>query len=95
LLVNIPAALIMFGFGVAGIAFLRGGWWLLLFVGFILAWCWWSFTVPRWRRWALGRGAPPDKLQRLAAQTGLVWPKGWVFEKTEFKVDDEQPTSKY
>jgi hypothetical protein len=52
----------------------------------IAAWAYWSFSVPRWRRWALERGAPADELQRLAVAAGLVWPKGWFPEKTEFKL---------
>lgn len=51
------------------------------------AWLWWSFAVPRWRKWALQNGAPADRLQKWAVATGLVWPKGWIFEKTESKVD--------
>ena len=53
-------------------------------VGCGVAWIWWSWTVPKWRRWALSRGASPDRVQRLAAATGLTWPRGWIFERTEF-----------
>ena len=52
-------------------------------VGSILAWVWWSWSVPRWRAWCLARGADARRLQKVAAMTLLVWPKGWVFEKTE------------
>lgn len=57
-------------------------------IGFVTAWLWWSFSVPRWRRWALQNGAPADSLQKWAVLTGLVWPKGSFFEKTEFKLKD-------
>jgi hypothetical protein len=60
------------------------GWVVGLFAGCAVAWLWWSWSVPRWRRWALGQGAAPDQLQRLAAATLLVWPKGSIFERTEF-----------
>jgi hypothetical protein len=53
-----------------------------------LAWLWWSFFVPRWRRWAIQNGAPADKLQKWAVVTGLVWRKGSLFEKTEFRLKD-------
>ena len=53
-------------------------------VGCGVAWIWWSWTVPKWRRWALSRGASPDRGQRLAAATRLTWPRGWIFERTEF-----------
>ena len=86
LVVSIPVLIIMFGFAFVGRIFALKFWLLFLLLGIILAWLWWSFAVPRWRRWALRRGAPADRLQKLAAATGLVWPKGWIFEKTEFKV---------
>lgn len=49
----------------------------------VVAWLWWSLAVPRWRIWSLDRGADADTVQRLGVATGLLWPKGWVFEKTE------------
>ena len=62
---------------------------LVLFTGFIVAWGWWAWMVPKWRRWASARVTNHEQLQTLAVMTGLVWPKGWIFEKTEFKkVDD-------
>ena len=57
--------------------------------GFVGTWLWWSYRVPRWRRWALRQGIPPDELQAAAQAAMLVWPKGSFFEKTEFKVKDE------
>ncbi len=56
-------------------------------IGAACAWVWWSFSVPRWRKWALEEGTPADQLQKWEVATGLVWPKGWIFEKTEFKAD--------
>jgi len=50
-----------------------------------VAWIWWSYAVPRWRRWALSAGVDPEELQRLAQKQLLVWPKGHFFEKTEFR----------
>ena len=61
---------------------------LLGVVGSGLGWLWWAFTVPRWRQWALRNGAPPERLQLLAVATGLVWPKGWFFEKSELRPKD-------
>ena len=51
--------------------------------GVVVAWLYWSLAVPRWRAWALRSGADSEKLQRWAVATGLVWPRGSVFEKTE------------
>ena len=47
-----------------------------IIVGASAGWLWWSFSVPRWRRWALQNGAPEDELQARAVVVGLVWPKG-------------------
>jgi hypothetical protein len=85
LLVNLPILVIIFCISLIGALLVPNGWWIFLFVAFLLGWLWWSFTVPRWRRWAVGRGANPSKLQRWAAITGLVWRKGSIFEKTEFR----------
>ena len=40
------------------------------------AWLWWSYAVPRWRRWALRRRVDPNRLQRMGEITYLVWPRG-------------------
>ncbi len=103
LVVNLPVTIIILGVAILGIAltfllwttFLsRSGLAFLLgvmisiIVGALVGWIWWSFSVPRWRRWALQNGAPEDKLQKWAVLTGLVWPKGWIFEKTEFKLKE-------
>lgn len=55
-----------------------------------IAWLWWSFAVPRWRHWALSRGADPDDLQALGQAQGLVWPKGSFLERTEFRYTPKQ-----
>lgn len=57
---------------------------LLALLGAVVAWPWWSATVPVWWRWALARGADPYDLQRLAEATQLVWPRDSLLAKTEF-----------
>jgi hypothetical protein len=56
----------------------------LLVLAIPCAWLWWSYYVPQWRAWALQRGADPEELQWLAVKANLVWPKGSIFERTEF-----------
>jgi hypothetical protein len=41
--------------------------------GLIVGWVWYAVMAPRWRRWALGKGAPLEKLRSLAILTGLTW----------------------
>jgi hypothetical protein len=62
-------------------------------IGVLIAWLWWAFAVPRWRHWALAAGADPNALQRWGQSTGLIWPRGWIFEKTEipYRPDTEAP----
>jgi len=87
LVVNVPVlTIIILGF-VIGRIWLSPAAAILFFpVGIALAWLWWSATVPRWREWARIQGADVQETQRIAQMTGLVWPKGSVFEKTEFRV---------
>ncbi len=70
---------ILYGFIIFGVI-------LSIMIGVTAGWLWWSYSVPRWRRWAHQNGAPKDKLQKWAVLTGLVWPKGWDMEKTEFRI---------
>jgi hypothetical protein len=57
-----------------------------LIAGATVAWLWWSATIPRWREWSKTQGADEKETQRLGQLSGLVWPKGSFFEKTEFKI---------
>ena len=83
LIVNVTATIIM-------IAVMFLGSWLFpweiaLLGGSLVAWLWWSFSVPRWRAWAIRKGCDPDRVQKFAVRTGLTWPKGSLFENTEFR----------
>ena len=33
---------------------------------------WWRLVIPRWRRWALSRGAVPEELDRAARRAFLT-----------------------
>ena len=103
LIVNLPVMLIILGAYGVGIVLLLTlvdkfpffqdwgfliGILVLIIIGPLIGWLWWSFSVPRWRKWALRNGVPEDKLQKWGVSTGLVWPKGSVFEKTEFRVKE-------
>ena len=86
LTVSLPVLCVIFIFGILG--FLLGGvdvltWGLL--VGALIAWPVWSFLVPRWRDWVEDSGLKGEDVQRLAVWTLLLWPKGSIFERTEFK----------
>jgi hypothetical protein len=85
LIINIPVTIIIFGSIFIGFLLLPRWWWVFFIGGFVLAWLWWAIIVPRWRKWAIRRGAPVQELHRLAVATGLEWPTGNIFEKTEIK----------
>ena len=60
-------------------------WTIGVLAGGVLSWGWWSLMIPRWRRWAASQGADPEQTQRLGERTLLLWEKGSVLEKTEFR----------
>ena len=62
-----------------------GGMLLGALVGSALAWPCWSFLLPRWRDWVEENGLAPEDVQSLAGNTLLLWPKGSIFERTEFR----------
>jgi hypothetical protein len=86
--VNIPVVVIILGVLLVGASIEMRLWWLFLIIGTFLGWTWWSFTIARWRKWAINHGAPPNRLQKWAVIVGLTWPKGWIFEKTEIRPDE-------
>jgi len=57
---------------------------LLLLLGFLASWAWWSVNVSLWRRWAGRRGLDPEEIQFRGQSASLLWPKGHFFERTEF-----------
>jgi hypothetical protein len=41
--------------------------------------------VPHWRIWALQNAENWFAVKRRAIQVGLIWPDGFIFERTEIK----------
>lgn len=89
LVVNMPVLAIMAAGFVVGLSLLPAYFWAVFLAAFVTAWLWWSLSVPRWRMWAINKGVSAGKLHYWAVLTGLEWPKGSVFSKTEFKVKDQ------
>src|SRR5688572_23324930 len=72
LVVNLPVTIIIFGVSIVGTVisiflgnalpllsgFIPFGIIASIILGVLLGWLWWSFSVPRWRRWAHQNGAP-------------------------------------
>jgi hypothetical protein len=93
----------MFGGFIAAIAF--AAWWLpggrsesigiagaaiIGIGGWVAAWTWWSWSVPQWRIWALRNCVDWPALRKQAVAGGLIWPDGWIFEKTELKSAEQR-----
>ena len=88
-MVNAPVVGIMLGLPLlAGLLFGSLGIVVGFCVAFPLAWCWWSYAVPRRRDWVIDSGLTPEDVQPLAVKTGLLWPAGHPFERTEFRRRD-------
>jgi hypothetical protein len=88
IVVNGPVFLLLFGPGALMLSWMpTAGLWVLagFVVGFILAWLWWSLSVPRWRVWAYERVRDIAELKDAAVSAGLTWPDGHPFERTEIK----------
>ena len=56
-----------------------------LMVAFVGCWLYWSYLIPRWRRWAAAKGLDPARLQQVGERRRLLWPRGSWLEKTEFR----------
>ena len=88
LVVNVPVFTLLLGPIVIAAIFQDrvGSWGSIAFpIGFVLAWAWWSLTVPHWRLWAYQRVASISDLKRKAVSAGLIWPDGSFFARTEIK----------
>lgn len=84
--VNVPVLLLIFGPSILAMAAGFGRYVPLLFLASpLVAWIWWSVSVPRWRLWAYERVPSTGRLQTMALAAGLVWPRGFFIEKTEIK----------
>lgn len=58
--------------------------------GFIMAWLWWSLSVPRWRLWAYERVGDIAALKAEAVRVGLTWPDDSPFTRTEIKSQQQR-----
>jgi hypothetical protein len=94
LLVNGPVFLLLFGPLAATLYLLEIGYlpssqiWLAIFAffsGFVLAWLWWSLSIPKWRLWAYERVSDITALKSAAVTVGLTWPDNHFFARTEIK----------
>lgn len=63
-------------------------------LGFVLAWLWWSFRIPKWKVWAFENVRNVHELKKRAIQEKLIWPDNTFFTKTEIwnTTDKEQWT---
>jgi hypothetical protein len=55
-----------------------------------IGWVYWSVATPKWRTWALQNVDDWKTLEARAVAGMLIWPRGWIFEKTEIKSADRR-----
>jgi len=55
-----------------------------------VAWMYWSVATPKWRVWALQNVDNWKTLEARAVAALLIWPRGWIFEKTEIKSAEQR-----
>jgi len=63
----------------------RGSLLVGMFLGFILAWLYWSIAITKWKLWAYQNVEDLVALKQAAVNTYLIWPDGNIFNKTEIK----------
>lgn len=56
---------------------------------FVLAWAWWSFSVPRWRMWLIKNVDDVLLAYKTSVKNGLMWRPGHIVESTEFKSNQQ------
>ncbi len=101
LIVNMPVVLLLFGLPILtwklsggldnlGYQFIIAAFALL--IGFKLAWIWWSVFITKWRIKAFYSTHEDNwiSLKKMAIKTGLIWPEGYDFEKTELRLPEQQ-----
>jgi hypothetical protein len=86
---SLPALAIIGAVGLAGdLLFGRAALVPSLLVGIAPGWLWWSYAVPRWRDWVETQGLDEAAIYSTAVNYGLVFPKGFLLESTEFRRRD-------
>lgn len=86
LMVTLPVVSVIAFFGTLGWLWNGIGALLIgLAVGAVLAWPVWSLLMPRWRDWVEDQGLSGKDVERWAVATGLMWPSGFLLERTEGK----------
>lgn len=92
-IVNGGVILIMFGVWILSFVLVLKAnlsvWFIFIgiFAGPLIAWMWWSFSIPRWRYWTRQHlnEEEIEELHRLSINSQLEWQRGHVLEKTEIR----------
>ena len=89
LIVNLPITIIITG---AAILFALNGWSLSLgaILGCVIGWLYWSYSIPKWRNWALAHGVNKEELSKWGRRTLLTWKEDSLLAKTEFRENKEK-----
>lgn len=85
LTVNLPVILIILvvGFGLS--MYLDLHFKVAIFIGVVLGWIYWSFSVKRWIQWAVANNVEEERLVNIGKKGLLVWNKNTVEAVTKKK----------
>ncbi len=96
LIVNLPLLIIIIGIPIALSYLIVGNFGDGGIIGksivpcIILGWLWWSYTLPKWRLWAVKNVEDIYQLFEDGISAGLMWPVGHFFQKTEINPPNQK-----
>lgn len=67
---------------------------LVIFIGLLLCWLYWSFAIPIWKIWAYKNVRNIHELKLKAKKNNFIFREGGFFEKTEIKNAEQKETLK-
>ena len=63
-----------------------------LFVFIFIGWIWWSYKIVKWKYFAFSKLTIEEsyELHIKAIESGLIWPTGSIFNKTEIWTKEDK-----
>ena len=65
---------------------------ITVFIAICIGWIWWSFKIVKWKYFAFSKLTIDESyaLYIKAIESGLIWPAGSVFNKTEIWTENDR-----
>jgi hypothetical protein len=84
LTVNLPVVFIMIFTAFGLNMFLDLNFKIAVFIGLVLGWSYWSFSVKKWIQWAVKNDVDIDRLVKIGKRGSLIWSKNTVETVTKY-----------